>query len=87
MPSPRLQFPGRNLLFTLFLLQLLLIPTLLIVPNLSTLVSLGLYDSLAGIMAPYFASAFGVFLMRQTFRSIPPTTRRLRSSRVRRAGR
>jgi sn-glycerol 3-phosphate transport system permease protein len=68
----RLQFPGRNLLFTLFLLQLLLIPTLLIVPNLSTLVSLGLYDSLAGIMAPYFASAFGVFLMRQTFRSIPP---------------
>ncbi len=36
-----------------------------------TLVSLHLYDTLAGVMAPYFASAFGVFLMRQTFRGIP----------------
>jgi len=67
----RLAFPGRDLIFSLFLLQLLLIPPLLIVPNLQTLVSLHLYDTLPGIMAPYFASAFGVFLMRQTFRSIP----------------
>ena len=67
----RLSFPGRDLLFAMFLLQLLLIPPLLIVPNLSTLVSLHLYDTLPGIMAPYFASAFGTFLMRQTFRAIP----------------
>ncbi|MGC2412230.1 MAG: hypothetical protein WA459_05990 [Stellaceae bacterium] len=33
----RLSFPGRDLVFALFLLQLLLIPTLLIVPNLATL--------------------------------------------------
>src|SRR5579862_2999656 len=67
----RLNFPGRDWVFSAFLLQLLLIPPLLIVPNLATLVSLRLYDTLPGIMAPYFASAFGVFLMRQTFRSIP----------------
>ena len=67
----RLRFRGRDLLFTAFLLQLLLIPPLLIVPNLATLVSLHLYDRLPGIMMPYFASAFGVFLMRQTFRAIP----------------
>ena len=67
----RLNFPGRDLLFALCLLQLLLIPALLIVPNLATLVSLHLYDRLLGIMAPYFASAFGTFLMRQTFRTIP----------------
>ena len=67
----RLRFPGRDLLFVLFLLQLLLIPALLIVPNLATLVSLHLYDTLPGIMAPYCASAFGTFLMRQTFRAIP----------------
>jgi sn-glycerol 3-phosphate transport system permease protein len=67
----RLSFPGRDLIFSLFLLQLLLIPPLLIVPNLATLVTLHLYDTLPGIMAPYFASAFGVFLMRQTFRAIP----------------
>src|SRR5277367_3128281 len=67
----RLDFPGRDFVFSLFLLQLLLIPPLLIVPNLATLVSLHLYDTLPGVMAPYFASAFGVFLMRQTFRTIP----------------
>lgn len=67
----RLSFPGRDVLFVLFLLQLLLTPALLIVPNMATLVSLHLYDRLPGIMAPYCASAFGTFLMRQTFRSIP----------------
>jgi sn-glycerol 3-phosphate transport system permease protein len=67
----RMRFPGQNTLFALFLLQLMLVPPILIVPNMTTLVTLHLYDTLAGIMAPYFASAFGVFLMRQTFRNIP----------------
>ncbi len=67
----RLTFPGRDVLFYAFLLQLMLVPPALIVPNLRTIVDLGLYDSLAGAMAPYFASAFGTFLMRQTFLAIP----------------
>jgi sn-glycerol 3-phosphate transport system permease protein len=67
----RLEFPGRGWIFAGFLLQLLLPPALLIAPNLATLSWLHIYDSLVGIMAPYFASAFGVFLMRQTFRTIP----------------
>lgn len=67
----RLRFRGESLLFTLFLLQLMLVPPILIVPNLQTVARLGLYDSLLGVMAPYFASAFGTFMMRQTFRSIP----------------
>jgi sn-glycerol 3-phosphate transport system permease protein len=67
----RLHFRGRETLFYLFLLQLMLVPPILIVPNMTTLVALHLYDTLPGVMAPYFASAFGVFLMRQTFRTIP----------------
>jgi len=67
----RLRFPGKEWVFYGFLLQLMLVPPILIVPNLITITRLGLYDSLLGIMAPYFASAFGVFLMRQTFRTIP----------------
>ena len=67
----RLSFPGRDVIFYVFLLQLMLVPPVLIVPNLRTIVDLGLYGTLAGVMAPYFASAFGTFLMRQTFRSIP----------------
>lgn len=67
----RLRFPGKNLLFYLFLLQLMLVPPILIVPNLKTVVQLGIYDSLLGVMAPYCASAFGTFLMQQTFKTIP----------------
>ena len=67
----RMRFRGQSVLFALFLVQLLLLPPLLLVPNLSTLVGLHLYDTLPGIMAPYCASAFGVFLMRQTFRQLP----------------
>ncbi len=67
----RMEFRGRNLLFYLFLLQLTLAAPILIVPNTVMVVKLGLYDTLLGVMAPYFASAFGIFLMRQTFRTIP----------------
>jgi sn-glycerol 3-phosphate transport system permease protein len=67
----RLRFRWRETLFHLFLLQLMLVPPILIVPNMTNLVTLHLYDTLLGVMAPYFASAFGVFLMRQTFRTIP----------------
>ena len=64
----RHEFPGKQAVFYLFLLQLTLVP---VVPNLTMVARLGLYDTLAGVMAPYFASAFGTFLMRQTFRAIP----------------
>jgi sn-glycerol 3-phosphate transport system permease protein len=67
----RLKFPGRTLFFYLFLIQLMLAPIVLLVPNLRTVAQLGLYDTLPGVMAPYFASAFGTFLMRQSFRTIP----------------
>ena len=67
----RLSFPGKNIIFLGFLLQLMLVPPILIVPNMNTLVALHLYDTLPGVMAPYCASAFGVFLMRQTFRTLP----------------
>ncbi|KDB04534.1 ABC transporter permease [Defluviimonas sp. 20V17] len=67
----RLKFPGQGVLFYAFLLQLMIVPVVLIVPNLVTITHLGLYDTLPGVMAPYFASAFGTFLMRQCFRTIP----------------
>lgn len=67
----RLSFAGKTLIFYLFLLQLMLVPVLLIVPNLTMVAKLGLYDSLTGVMLPFFASAFGTFLMRQAFEAIP----------------
>lgn len=67
----RLHFPGRNLLFILVLIQLTIMPDVLIVQNYRTLEGLGLVDTITGIGLPYIASAFGIFLMRQTFLGIP----------------
>ncbi|MEN5017419.1 carbohydrate ABC transporter permease [Erwinia sp. Eh17-17] len=65
----RLKFSG--LLFALILLQLMISPDVLILNNYKTVGALGLRDTLWGIALPYFASAFAIFLLRQTFKSIP----------------
>lgn len=67
----RMNFSGKNILFMLFLTQLLITPDVLILPNYSFLSRLNLVDTHLGIMIPYFTSAFGIFLMRQTFKQIP----------------
>ncbi len=66
-----LDFPLKKTIFMAFLTQLLIIPAVLIVPNMVTLGRLGLLDTLTGMMLPYCASAFGTFMMRQAFKSIP----------------
>ena len=58
-------------MFSLVLIQLMIMPEILIVRNYQTLTKLGLVDTLFGIGLPYFASAFAIFLLRQTFRTIP----------------
>ena len=67
----RYRFAGRNLLFSLILVQLLVMPNMLIVENYRTVAQLGLVDHLLAVGLPYFASAFGIFLLRQTFMSVP----------------
>ena len=67
----RFEFPGKTLLFTLVLLQLLVMPEMLIVENYQTMRVLGLIDTIAAIALPYVASGFGIFLLRQTFMTVP----------------
>lgn len=67
----RFPFPGRDLLFILILMQLFILPEVLIVENYAMVSRLGLFDTTLGIGAPYMASAFGIFLMRQAFKSVP----------------
>ena len=67
----RFEFFGHKLIFTLVLIQLMITPEILIVENYTTLVKLGLIDTITGIGLPYVASAFGIFLLRQTFKSTP----------------
>ncbi len=67
----RLAFPGKNTLFALVLLQLMVTPDILLVRNYATIAQLGLLDTILAIGLPYFASAFAIFLLRQTFKTIP----------------
>jgi sn-glycerol 3-phosphate transport system permease protein len=67
----RLRFPGRDFLFLLFLTQLMITPQSTILPNYITVSSMRLLDTRLAVMMPYFASAFGMFLMRQAFLTIP----------------
>jgi len=67
----RFEFPGKDLAFLLVLVQLMIMPDVLIVENYRTMARLGILDSIAAIGLPYMASAFGIFLLRQTFKTIP----------------
>lgn len=67
----RYDFKGKNALFLLFLVQIMIPVDVLIFPNYSILADLSLVDTKLGIMIPYFASALGIFILRQTFKSIP----------------
>jgi sn-glycerol 3-phosphate transport system permease protein len=67
----RFDFRGRDLVFGLVLLQLMVMPDVLIVENYRTMNALGLRDTLVAIGLPYFASAFCIFLLRQTFKTVP----------------
>jgi len=67
----RYRFRGSDLLFMLVLTQLMVMPDVLIVENYGTMNALGLRDTILAIGLPYFASAFGIFLLRQTFKTVP----------------
>lgn len=67
----RLQFPGREILFVLFLMQLFIPPHSIVLPNYQTISDLRLLDTRLAVAIVYFASAYGTFLMRQAFKAIP----------------
>lgn len=67
----RFEFPGREAMFYVVLVQLMVVPEVLIVENYNTLTELHLVDTILGIGLPYMASAFGIFLLRQSFKTVP----------------
>ncbi|THF67421.1 carbohydrate ABC transporter permease [Pseudothauera nasutitermitis] len=67
----RFEFPGRDVVFALVLVQLMIMPDMMIVENYRSIHALGLVDTVSAMALPYIASAFGIFLLRQTFKTIP----------------
>jgi len=66
-----LRFPGSQLVFLLFLATLMVPTEVTIVANFETIEALGWLNSYAGLAVPFFAFAFGTFLLRQAFLGIP----------------
>ena len=67
----RMNFFGRDFLLFIILLQLMIPAGVLLIPNFALIRELGLFDTHIALMIPYWGSAFGVLLLRQTFREVP----------------
>jgi len=67
----RLRFPGRTAAFFLMVATVMVPIQLLMIPTFVMFSRLGLVDTLAAAFVPWLATAFGIFLMRQFFLSLP----------------
>ena len=67
----RLTFPGRDLIFYVYLSTLMIPEHVTLIPLFLIMRVLGWIDTYAGLAVPFFVSAFGVFLLRQFFLTIP----------------
>ena len=67
----RRTFPGADLLFLLFLVQMMIPIHATFLPNFLTLRNLDLLNTRLAMMVPFFASGYGTFLLRQAFKQVP----------------
>ena len=67
----RLKFAGRGLAFLIIIATVMIPLQLLMIPTYLMFARIGIVDTLAAAFVPWLASAFGIFLMRQFFLSLP----------------
>jgi multiple sugar transport system permease protein len=67
----RIKFPGRNFFFIVVLVQLMVPGQIFIIPQYMLVSKLGWLNTLKALVVPGIVSAFGTFLMRQFFMSLP----------------
>jgi len=67
----RLKFAGRGIAFLVIIATVMIPLQLLMIPTYLMFARIGIVDTLAAAFVPWLASAFGIFLMRQFFLSLP----------------
>ena len=76
-PLARMEFKGKNFVFFAILatimvpFQVIMIPVYLMVLRLNMVDSISAFSGFSGLILPFAVNAFGIFLMRQAFMSIP----------------
>ncbi len=66
-----IKFKGRSIIFGLFISTMLIPWEATVIPNYFTILNLGWVNTYQGLTVPFFALAFGIFLLRQHFLTIP----------------
>ncbi len=67
----RINFPGRDIIFTILLAVLMVPGTFFILPQYRIIIKLGLLNTIPALFLPNLFSAMGTFLLRQFFLSLP----------------
>jgi len=67
----KMNFFGKNFLFYLLVGTMMIPGQMLLVPNYLTIIRLRWYDTYQALIIPWIANVFGIFLLRQFFRTIP----------------
>ena len=67
----KLKFPGKNALFSLVLIQMMLPSQIFIIPQYQMLAKLSLTNTIFALVFPGLVSAFGTFFLRQAYMGIP----------------
>src|SRR5256885_2415614 len=67
----RLRFKGRNILFFLYLIGLMIPSQVLLLPNFIIIRQIGWFDTFFALIVPSSFSAVSIFLLRQYYRSVP----------------
>lgn len=67
----RIKFPGRNFFFVLYLSVLMIPPQAFLIPQYQIISNLGILNTLTALILPGLFSAFGTFLLRQFFMTMP----------------
>jgi multiple sugar transport system permease protein len=67
----RIKFPGRGIAFIALIGTMMIPAIVLLIPRFLVLRQLGMLNSYTGLIIPYLADAFGIFLMKQFFEGIP----------------
>ena len=67
----RLHFPGKNLMFSLVLIQMMIPAQIFIIPQYLMVSSLGLLNTTAGLVFPGIVTAFGTYLLKTGYEGLP----------------
>lgn len=67
----RIRFPGRDRLFFIYLGSIMVPFVVLIIPLYQLMVAIGWVDKIASLVFPWLITAYGTFLMRQFFITVP----------------